>query len=874
MTEELAPLPPGYTLIDPVTSKPVVSAPDTGLAPLPPGYTLVDHGADTATQPSGGVEPDLGHFGSVFMGWSPPISNTEKVTANLMTGLRKAPGVAIGTPNSLGQFGDYLWNHRPGNAQDQAQTAYDIGDTDVKPTPVAPSPGWITRHTYSPDEITKGAYGAANWMADKLGLPAQQPPYKPETDLGRFAQDVVASAPMAALGPVAGAKGLMSLAGREVANAAGVGGSEVAAHYMPDSPAAQFGTGLLASVLAPKALGAAGGAGNYVRTLMGSENLAKKSAASNILGASGLTREELGQSITDGLSPGGTWAEFSDPYQENFRRTYPTTADVTQNTGLQNLTYMDQAAALRDKDLVYRNNKLLTNAAQREAVQNLTPDLTPAIENANQNMGLFTSNWPTGRTAFETGGTFRQGIQDVYDQRLAAQRAVGHGFDALDASQTKINLQPVMDYATTQAAAQAGEVGQAYTRALDQFKTALGHETLETAPFANSVLKGLGDLQQSYPPGSAAGVAVGKVKKMAEDLIETQEPAISTARKAYKDISDPLNVFDPEHTKGPVANAVATTRFGGYTTPNEMVVSQFLRSPASTTAFQNLTGVFPDVKAASQSLSDYIGSQVMAHAVNPNGTINVDRFGGVLKPYEPVLDKLPSIEPGWPNLKEHFATVQDTQNGLNRLIGKQKLIDEFTKNLSTAEQDGFGNAVYAANKYNDFMAKNKADITEIYNPKNTPSGAARVDTLNQIGNQLRDMQQTAMTKVPGQSGTPQALKNGTGNVMGVIFRDALGVAAGAEGLGNMVSNVVGSIGGGHVLAGAAGLGVAHLVNKRMAVFDQQVKAMTRQALTDPAFAQSLMTNYNPKLPSSAGKKAMEYVKNAMGAVAPQLDQGR
>jgi hypothetical protein len=89
----------------------------------------------------------------------------------------------------------------------------------------------------------------------------------------------------------------------------------------------------------------------------------------------------------------------------------------------------------------------------------------------------------------------------------------------------------------------------------------------------------------------------------------------------------------------------------------------------------------------------------------------------------------------------------------------------------------------------------------------------------------------------------------------------------------MVSNFVGSVGVGHILAGAAGLGAGMLANKRIAAFDQKVEQITRQALTDPAFAKTLLQNYNPKMPSTAGRKAMDFVQNRLaGIVAPVLNQ--
>jgi hypothetical protein len=61
---------------------------------------------------------------------------------------------------------------------------------------------------------------------------------------------------------------------------------------------------------------------------------------------------------------------------------------------------------------------------------------------------------------------------------------------------------------------------------------------------------------------------------------------------------------------------------------------------------------------------------------------------------------------------------------------------------------------------------------------------------------------------------------------------------------------------------------------RLERFNQRVTEVSRQTLTDPVFAKSLLANYNPKLPSSAGQKAMAYVQNRLsGYAAPQMTTG-
>ena len=101
---------------------------------------------------------------------------------------------------------------------------------------------------------------------------------------------------------------------------------------------------------------------------------------------------------------------------------------------------------------------------------------------------------------------FRTGLQTVFDARAAAQKAAGTPFDALANSNAVIDLKPSLDYATNLAATTPGEVGGAYRSAMRQFQTSTGIGPLDTAQFSQGVLKGLGDLAQSYPPDHRGNV--------------------------------------------------------------------------------------------------------------------------------------------------------------------------------------------------------------------------------------------------------------------------------------------------------------------------------------------------------------------------------
>ena len=200
----------------------------------------------------------------------------------------------------------------------------------------------------------------------------------------------------------------------------------------------------------------------------------------------------------------------------------PTLADVTGNQGIRNLTYADQAAAKQAGNAVYDDNRQQTNASQRAAIANVAPtDLNPGLATNQATLQAGVAQLPPPTSAQDTGATFRSGVQSVYDDRMNTRNAAGSQFDALDNSPAHIDLTPVIDFATQQAASNAGEVGNAYKAALGQFKSGTGI-TLDTAPFANSVLKGLSDLQSQYPPRSAAGRAVQTVRQEAEKAIFAQ----------------------------------------------------------------------------------------------------------------------------------------------------------------------------------------------------------------------------------------------------------------------------------------------------------------------------------------------------------------
>jgi hypothetical protein len=671
-------------------------------------------------------------------------------------------------------------------------------------------------------------------------------PYQPQTLPGQVFQDVVANTPAAMIGAGGGAKNLATALS---ANAAGTTAADTAATAFPDRPALQAGSALAAALVGGGIPSAASTAGTVGGRLLGRGGTVENAAAARLLSGAEGSRDDLLSAIA-GNMPG--WQ-----FEPGELQPQPHLGTVTQDPGIQGMVYRDAAAAEREGNPVYRTNELVTNQAQREAIGRVTPDISGDTTQARSDLAAALSGLPTGVSAQEAGSNFRQGLQNVYDQRLQARRQLGENvFSGLETSPAQIGLRPIMDYATEQAAKNAGVVGDAYKAALGQFRSGTGI-TLDTAPFANSVLKGLGDLAGQYPQGSAAQRAVLDVKGRAEQAIMDQEPAIGQARTAYAQASKPLDVFDPSVTPGPIANATQQTRFGGYTTPNDAVVGQFLRSNGASDAIDRLNTVFGDVKSATQPLQDYIASQARAAAVNPDGSVNLAKLKAITDSY-PVLQK-----PPFSDLKGQFSTVEGAQTAIDQLTARQNLYENFANGLNASMQvDRGGNFMYSPRRFNDFVQAHDGELGAAY-------GADGADRIRQINQQLTDMTQNAYVRRAGQSGTSQAMPT-QGSVLTNLFA--------AEGFGESALALVGRLSGGveNVLGGGAlgriaGLGVA----QRLRTVDSRIGDVTRQALSDPTFAKALLEKYNPAQPSSAGVRAMQYVRNSLaGGEVPQLTDQR
>ena len=824
-------------------------------------------------------------------------STGEDWSALLKTGYDRIAPDAIGLPNTLLGLAKSALTTDPNNPITNAMGS---------------AAGWLQGHTYSPQELLDMEYKRQNYLKNSpdfegSGLSAgdvaavspdadqraraynaatPDTPYVPRTLPGKIVQDVEAGAPMAAVG----GGGLLGLATREAANLGGTTASDVVGDLYPNHPIAQLVTGLLGSA-------AGGGAVSLPQAAGGILTAAKNAAAQNLgIGAESAASRQVanqlattaGQDGADIVSniktnyPTANESEFgnmqsgsSTPLSDTWTfpgqsiQPAPTLGDVTGNLGLRNLTYNDRVAAQKAGDTTYWENAQQTNAAQRQAIADATPDNTGRIATFTDMRDAGTQSLPSPLTAQEAGQEVRGTLQAEKD-RLTSERAdnVQDQYDALGQSGTKVNLQPVIDQFTPVAASSAGEVGQATKRALDQFKSGTGI-TLDTPAFADSVLSALGDLAGSYPRGSASSRAVMQVKNALEDHLQQTAPEVLAPRQAYAGGSTDLDRF----AEKPFPAVLKTDRYGNsYNMYNEQVAKSFLEGPGSSDALDRVQAMFPDRQGVNEALERYISGQVQARAVNADGSIDSAALAQVLQPYQRALMR-------FPDLKMKFAYTGNAQNALDSLAAQQQLLDKFGKGLGTQELDAKGNAVYSPTKFGNAYQEasqpgsgtplGQAMVGGKLQPSVAASGPSLLEVaygkdgaavVKKVNDQLNSMEQTAQAKAPGTSGTSQT--SVASNVLG-HWPSIVG-----SGLGLLLGHAGGEHLGGTVIGGVAG----KWVEGNRANFAGQIENIRRQALTDPAFARSLLTNYNPKLPSAAGKQAMSYVQrqlpNVTGFAAP------
>jgi hypothetical protein len=720
----------------------------------------------------------------------------EAVAANAVTGLQSGVGNLLGAPNAIGTLADRIGTQLFGTS---------------------PEPGWLARHTYSPEDINSALYKASGAVNRAVGLPEPQP-YVPQTPEGRLGQNVLGAVVPSLVGNLAG------LLPRLAAGTAGTTAATAYGERNPDDPTGQLLVGLLGGAGGAGLLSATRSVGNKLGQPLMPERYAKPAVAQELTTAAGQRGTDLAALIDQKLpdwTPG----------------TLPTTANVTENTGLRNLEYGDQAAAARTGDTTYQANQRATNVAQRQAIAAVTPDTAQTIEQLTADRDAAVNAIPQGTTAQDAGRIFRENLQRIQEQRQATRAAGGSAFDALDASPAQVNLRPVMDYATEQAAKQAGEVGQAYSRAGDQFKSATGI-TLETAPFSNSVLKGLKDLADSYQQGSAAQRAVLDVKGRLEAHLGSEVPEIGAARSQWEANSRPLDVFEAK----PFAQVLATDRFGrSYAMPNDAVASSFLRGSGAADALDRLNGIFGSPEAATGALQDYLAGQVRQHAVKADGSIDQAALARAMQPYQAALMR-------FPDLQKMFSTADQAQGALSQQLARQKIYDTFRTGAGTMEQDAAGNPMYSPSQFGKAVDANRPLLEQAY-------GKDGVAVIDRVNTELDNIAQTAYAKVKGQSGTPQAMamggksESGLGGMAGTVLLPLLAHIVGAGEHGTTMALIGKSVG--EVASKVFGAG-----NEAVA---RATDSIRRQALTDPVYARNLLMSYDPKLPASASRRALNYV---------------
>jgi hypothetical protein len=263
-----------------------MTSPWSNLQPEQPGadVTLVPGGA--ASQPP---DQSPSPWATLTAESQPPFTNEPshetwgqsigKFGQNMATGVLKGVGQLGGLPHTVAQLGDLgmdLFASPRNNLADLAAGQPPASSSDSAPTPMmAPGPGWLTRHTRSPEEVTMGgtyangegrfpgifpAVSALNQVTG--GQPVA--PYEPSTTAGKIFQSGMEQVIPSLLGPPqsAGSRLIGGVTGGEAQKA-----YEIA---RPDDTTGQLVTGLLAAPLTSlAATGVGRAAGGLARIAQG-----------------------------------------------------------------------------------------------------------------------------------------------------------------------------------------------------------------------------------------------------------------------------------------------------------------------------------------------------------------------------------------------------------------------------------------------------------------------------------------------------------------------------------------------------------------------------------------------------------------------------
>lgn len=208
-----------------------------------------------------GPSSSPGYTAGVLLGLNPPVSDADKVAANVRTGVKRIPGAFVGIPHGLSALADVVM----GNTEPSAATKF------------LPSEQKITGALQELD---------SRWNPSWMGAPSQ--PYQPETTTGRVLQDVISGAPSA----LVGGGGLWGAAARQFANAGGATGGNLAqdAEWTPQGQVAASLLGALAGGYGPR-----GGQAlkNNAKRALGDTTIAEKTANARIVNAADMEKAPM-----------------------------------------------------------------------------------------------------------------------------------------------------------------------------------------------------------------------------------------------------------------------------------------------------------------------------------------------------------------------------------------------------------------------------------------------------------------------------------------------------------------------------------------------------------------------------------------------------
>ncbi|MGQ9371951.1 hypothetical protein [Azospirillum sp. ST 5-10] len=321
----------------------------------------------------------------------------------------------------------------------------------------------------------------------------------------------------------------------------------------------------------------------------------------------------------------------------------------------------------------------------------------------------------------------------------------------------------------------------------------------------------------------------------------------------YRGANEQYRQFAERFKGGQVGNVLASDRVGGWRVADADVAARFFNTNRrSVQDIQALVQAVGDPERAGRLLADYAADTLRTGAMNPDGSLDVNRFSSWLQRHGEALRAVDALAGG---------------NALRPRVGgdaglRRAVLETIKRTLrSTGEAGDTGLGLWSADRFQRFVANNRPALELVFDRQ-------QLDTMEAVATDLRRMQRSVTgSRLGGGSDTAQnaaamADLPGTSTFLGQLL-GAMGRAGGAAGGAAAGALTFGPWG---AVAGVLG---AEVLRAGRASVQQRIDDLLTSAMLNPDVARALLTRVPPGdvPPSMAAQMRNALVKGGLlGAV--------